>query len=420
MNPDCEDSEQRRFWYKDVPTKTCSTCEGEAPIEYAYVDTCLDTGKIINRYCPPDRVKLHKKYIKGEEPTVACGFHKKPDPPIPEPCKPYLGAGLYDLRRFSDEQIEAVIKKLHEAGGNALELFLIWGWPLAKRKPWHSYPSSGWRFTPYKLLPDEFWSEPKFGDYKFPMFDLDTWNNETWDKYRLIFSLCEKYGIAVFLRIEDFCSLKDPFYNRHNPHSKGSNVQSYHGGTWGEGIWPWNMRLNRKIIKTVNEAELKHIFYVKMNEADILLGENDTEEWGDKTLIEYHQRFVDDFLSLGVKKEQMIMNIHRDKPRKHFENLGYMIEWHWIASPESMKKRYADSGINIFCNGDGAKDGLGGTSFAGYTQPSFLQGEKMGRYQAEIDGFGYSSLIHKYEQGPESNIDLVDFNFIKGMKKGIG
>ncbi len=55
------------------------------PIEYAYVDTCIDSLEMRNTYCPDDRIEFNKKYVKGTEPLTWCSFHVEPDPPFVYP-----------------------------------------------------------------------------------------------------------------------------------------------------------------------------------------------------------------------------------------------------------------------------------------------------------------------------------------------
>ena len=47
--------------------------------EYVWVNICQETGMVANLYCPS---VVQERFIKGNEPTEICTFHKKPGPEI--------------------------------------------------------------------------------------------------------------------------------------------------------------------------------------------------------------------------------------------------------------------------------------------------------------------------------------------------
>ncbi|MCK5344303.1 MAG: hypothetical protein KAR20_12905 [Candidatus Heimdallarchaeota archaeon] len=343
---------------------------------------------------------------------------KIPPGPIIDPSPPYIGASYYSLQIEKTVDIKWFLEQVRINGGNATEIFLNFTWPLAKSDPWKSYSTSGWKFTPYKIVGE--WSESKFGDYKFPMFDLDRWDPKTWRRLKTIFEECRKNGIALFIRIQDYCSIKDPFYKRHYPYNKGSNIQQYSGGTYEDGIRPHYKKFNRKLMDTLQAADLKHYFIIAMNEADVL--GDDPDEWKDETLIDFHQFYWDDLSSLGLKKEQFIINIDREIPRKHFRDLAYRIELHGINSPKRLRETYAESGTFIFPNGDGPDPyALGIPAANGMREASFEQGVEMGGIIREIDGW-HCYLLRSPEAGSNPNnwsVRLSNFIALRGLAAGI-
>jgi len=121
-------------------------------------------------------------------------------------------------------------------------------------------------------------------------------------------------------------------------------------------------------------------------------------------------------MSMGVNKDQLILNIFRNNTREHFENLGYRIEWHGIASPEELQNRYNESGLNIFPNGDGATDGQG-IKAGNYREPSKDQGVEMGKI---LKGkFGYCYFLRSTEQGVVGDVTKADFIALDGLVEGI-
>jgi len=374
------------------------------PVEYVYLDTCLDSLEMRNTFCPDDRILWQVKYIKGIEPTTWCGFHKKPEPPtppippIPEPCKPYIGASFYQLLTESKEDIRWFISQLKAHGGNATEVFLTFTW------------SNGWKHSPFKQVGT--WSEEKFGDYKFPMFDLFQWNEDYWDKLLFLMLECKDNGIALFMRIQDYCSVKDGFEKRHYPFSNGSNIQEYTGGMWGVPIRYWYARLNEKLIATINEAELEHYFLIPMNEADVV--GNDWpggEDEKDSVCEQFHEFYINDLISLGVDEDRIILSIDRPNVYDFFDDL-YRMEIHGIASPESLD----DVSTSHFPNGDGAKDG-NGLSSHGYTEPSYDQGVEMGKVLK--NKFGYCYFLRTTEETEQASVRKANFIALDGLVEGV-
>ena len=101
--------------------------------EYTYRDTCLDSGKMRNTYCPDDRIEFNKKFIKGTEPITWCDFHKKPSPPIPPypvyPRREKYSLHMIDLFAYTynhpDWDIEPLIDRVAQTEASAIHSF---GW----------------------------------------------------------------------------------------------------------------------------------------------------------------------------------------------------------------------------------------------------------------------------------------------------
>lgn len=340
----------------------------------------------------------------------------EPDPmltPVPE--KPFVGGSYYQMQIETPENIREFVQKLKEHGGNATEIFLNFSWPLSKSEPWRSYTTSGWQFSPVKIV--DYWSESKFGDYRFPMFDLEQWNEVTWGKLSVLFEACREHGIVLFIRIHDYCSIKRSFYKRHYPYNNGSNIQNYTGGFYGEGIRDWFMLLNGKLMDTIHKAEVKHLVrFIPMSEADVI--GDDSDEWKDDALVYFHNWYIADLKRRGVTKKQIVLSIHRPKVYKFFHDLGYRMEWHWIQSPETLRDRVNTSGDHIFPNGDGKGGGQGIASYNGNREPSHDQGIEMGKQLK--DKFGYCYFMRSTEPTIEDvSVKYADFTALDGIVKGL-
>lgn len=377
------------------------------------VVVCTESGLLSTIHCRDRGTIALRAFKELEAPTEFCPLdHIIAIPPT----KPYVGTSFYQILTASAEEIIWWVRKLYEHKANATEMFLYFDWPLAKNPPWQSYPTSGWKFSPHVIV--DWWSEPKFGNYKFPKFDLEKYNPDIWNRVRLFFSECQKYEIAVFIRIQDYCSIKRPFYKRHYPYNNGSNVQHYTGGTCGEPIRKWYRADNEKLMQTINEAKLKHYYIISQNEADAI-GE-DSDEWKDNAVKELHEFYIDDFMARGVSKEQFIINIDRPNVRKHFKDKGIRVEIHGINSPKRMRECFASHGNEVFPNGDGPDPyAKGQKSAGGNTEASKEQAVEMAEIVKAADAPGFMYFNRRTESLPHSgDVRLANFDALDGLVKG--
>jgi len=409
----------KRFVKGTEPTEYCDF-HTETPPEYVWYYVCMDSGKLQHIYCPADRIE-HRKYLKNSPdiPTEWCDFHTAPDPPAPDPKAPFIAASCYQLLAFTPDEITEFIGDLRDHKGNATEIFLNFVWPLSKSAPWKSYLTSGWQFSLYKI--DSYWTEPeKFGDYPFPMYDLEKWNPETWDKLRVIFEECKHNGIALFMRIGDYTSLKRPFYKRHYPYNNGSNIQVYTGGNWGTAIQKYYKIFNAKLMELIEDVGLTHYFIIPQNEADVIGEWPGGEAEKDQVCIDFHNFYINDFRRLGVRKDQLIINTERPNVNDYFAGRGYLTEHHRINSPEMLKEAYETEGDYIFPNGDGPDPlARGIAGFNGNREPSKAQGVKIGQRIQEKFGYGYFLRSIESKNVNDISVTYVDFIALDGMIEGL-
>ena len=64
---DCLDTEIRKY-----PEGTVLPICQMDHNKYVFVDTCMDSGNLVDIYCPVDRIEFQKRYIEGTEPSVFC------------------------------------------------------------------------------------------------------------------------------------------------------------------------------------------------------------------------------------------------------------------------------------------------------------------------------------------------------------
>jgi len=307
----------------------------------------------------------------------------EPDPPtVPEPKPPWFGASVYELIQQMDQHYTSFLYKLSEAGGNATEIFLI-----------HSH--DGNIFQPYSF---DVWK------INTPTFNLDVWNENFWNTFKMFLLQCKDLGIVPFIRIHDFCSIKRPeiakFYCYLN------NMQGFKS-VYDAGLYPYYSRLNARILKELKDTGIEKFFIIPMSECD---GERNNVEW-------FNIWYAENAL-LNNWIEQLIISADP----KHFDrlmNLGCRLEVHGIADVEDLVTAIQLYGNNIFGNGDGC-NGNGIKSWNGYGEPSIDQAIELGKYIRNNNLFGYCYKLRScYQTKGEVHIELADFSALKALAGGI-
>ncbi len=190
------------------------------PIQYVYMDTCIDSLEMRNTYCPDDRIEFNKKYVTGTEPSTWCSFHKAPDPPYPYPPiiedihAGFLGFNLWFYANAWNPEDEAAIiaqAKLtfHEirARGIGVVDWFLW---LSDGDPEHAHLNTK---TPYLVVGNS--------------FDLSKWTPRFWELFRIFIQLHEDFGLDpepnIFM--DRYCY--GPFENNINGVNDFWSVEAY-------------------------------------------------------------------------------------------------------------------------------------------------------------------------------------------------
>jgi hypothetical protein len=368
-----------------------------------------------------------------------------PDPPGPEPyptAEDYggqlIGMTAYSLIKYPIVDIEWFLCELVKAGGNATEPLLITAWDKT------------WPWQPYKVMKfeTEMWKDKDWNtegpDYGFPVFDLTKWNEDAWAKWRQVFDLCKKMNLTLSIRVQDFCSRKDNFLERHWCY--WSNVQSWRWGGMMSGgylhwpiglaeyegkkyIWPHYDKLIAKLIAALKVSGVKY-YLEDWNELYWTPGSQVSPEAPADDIYEneVHRWFLDKFEEYGCPPHHRIANPQRGKrdsagyklQTQRLLALGAIIEHHGCASPETMREivQLHGKGRRVFPNGDGmdqyAKGINDGRKY--YTEPSYAQAVTMGKLIKTNNLFGYIYKGRKFRKAQD--LRAADFTAVKGLRDG--
>jgi len=210
----------------------------------------------------------------------------------------------------------------------------------------------GWKWQPFKLVDYRKDEGSGFGDYNFPVFDLDTWEELVWGKWAQIFSWAKEIGICLFVRIMDQCSLKDRFERRHNAFR--SNIQRFDLGTLTGGLYDrviekWYHKLNERVVRELDKAGCEYVI-VPWNEFDVIKNgwtDQEAEQHGLETM----RWFVSNLVGHGVRRDRIL--ISTSIARNKMAEWGYKMEEHGINSDVSLISAVLNLGHGIFPNGDG-------------------------------------------------------------------
>ena len=318
----------------------------------------------------------NKKLVPKPEPLPEPAPPVVPEPIIEKPKPPWFGASVYELIQMEIELIKAFLKQLKKAGGNATEIFLV-----------HSHNNN--TFQPYKY------------DRQKKQFDLEVWNPMYWVSFKCFLTTCKIFGIVPFIRIHDWCSIKNPELAKY--YCFLNNVQGF-TSVYDEGLYPYYSILNARIPKELKDAGVEQFFIIPMSECD---GGRYDVEW-------FNEWYVYDLLNQGIHVGQIILSADP----KHFdmiEDLECRLEVHGIADVEDLVTAIQLYGNNIFGNGDGC-NGNGIQSYNGYGEPSIDQAIELGKYIRNNNLFGYCyKLRSAYKTKGEVHIELADFSALKAL-----
>jgi len=292
----------------------------------------------------------------------------------PEPKPPWFGASVGELIQQSSREIHNFLFDLKRAGGNATEIFLV-----------HSH--DGNTFQPYAWDGESFY--------------LNVWNEAFWNKFRFFLKTCKELGGAVFIKIHDRCSTKNPELAKY--YCFLNNAEGF-TDVYDAGLHQYYSKLNKRILKELEDVGIEKFFIIPMNETD---GESDEVYY-------FNQWYVFDLWSYGIPQDQIILSAD---PR-HFDRLQVLecrLEIHDIASTDELVTAITLYGGNIFGNGDGCH-GEGICSWNGYCEPSLFQAEMLGSYIRYNNLFGYLyKLRSAYKVCGEINMTNLNFQALESL-----
>jgi len=328
--------------------------------------------------------------------------------------KIYLGTSCYQAITFPSMAIYWFIEQIKKAGGNMTEFFLCFSW------------QKGWLYSPFELI--DFIKDDAYPDDIFPLFDLKKFNKIITEKWGLIFEWCKLNEIVPFIRIQDFCSLKDRYYKRHYPFRSNKQrliTKTLTGGMWGEKIRKYYHKLNKWLVWLLRITKHEEFFIIPMNEADVL-DSGWSEEEKDKRILDFYKWYIEDLRKLGVKKEQIIISTSRNF--SELAKLDCVMEIHGINSDKSLYNMlqsypciFPISPHLLFPNGDGIDEEAKGRSGdkLNKREPSKAQAEKMAEMILESGLFGYAYFNRAIEQplrkGESADICRAKFDILKTM-----
>jgi hypothetical protein len=323
--------------------------------------------------------------------------------------------------------IEAYFKGLQAAGATLTEAFVIYTWGGGWRNQIH-------RIIGYDYDRDEATGQPvaAYGDYKFPHWDLESWNDAALTKWRDICALAKKYGLTLSLRLHDFCSLKDGFEKRHYPFSGGKRNLQHQQGKYDSGMWAWDSSGNphgfdeshkigpyyrtflKVFIPLVQESGVDYRV-VPMNEADVL---GDPESGRTERCVAWTDWHLNALAAIPVDAEKILISTSRGY--EAFSKLRYTMELHGVNSPQALQSVIDHFGTaNIFPNGDGPDSNAQGRvgDKPGKREPSVAQAVEMARILKANGMNKYAYFHRRWDRGkrPGTDTDEDYYDAIRAM-----
>jgi len=294
--------------------------------------------------------------------------------------KTLIGTSIYELVKYPIEDSLWFLDQASAKGANAFELFLIWSWWL------------GYAWEPYLI---HHWKDED--GIHSPVFDLSKWNGPMWGKLNALLTRGRENKMIPIIRIHDFCSLKNRIDKRaycfiNNIQREGPPVWTgpqLSGGIWEVPVRAYYHKLHVKLLDTLHASGINRFYLVPMNEADVIRN-SWTEAEARERQIDFHKWYIQDLMSLGVKKSQLIMSVSMCYDT--IAKMGCRMELHGINSNERLI-----TGPRLFPNGDGHDDKARGIAdYMNWKEPSIAQAKAMAPLLKGT--FGYAYINRGYQK----------------------
>jgi len=345
-------------------------------------------------------------------------------PPVPF----ILGTSVYQMLDFPVEDIDWYMAQLKAAGGNTLEIFLHRSWP--------SRPQDGACVGPlsciYLRVGES--ADRRFPGMKFPVFDLDQWNEANLGKLQGVFQLAADHGLKLIVRIHDYFSLKTAKYRNCYPYDACLQAQGYHGApgsSWlmdeaesdvsGRRPARWYLRRENDKLLEMARASGTDIYFCIMSEADFMGIEGVARQELERRIIAFHEFYHDDLISRGVAPGHIIVcfsqgiDLMRADPRWK----DAVFEAHGCNSPGVLQNYYQKFGpLKLFPNGDGPDKfaaGLIGTIGNPTREPSVSQARQMRALILANNGWGWCTWNRNVEKSWPADVRRADFSIIRAL-----
>lgn len=339
-----------------------------------------------------------------------------------------LGSSVYQMLDFPVEDIAWYIHQLAAAGGSAFEVFLHRSWPARLEDRY----SIGAQSSIYKRIGVT--KDPRFPGFKFPLFDLDQWDEANLSKLETIYQLAADAGLKVIIRIHDQFSRKSALYKKCYPYDACLQAEGYAGGPGSAwlldesetnlgGRPPARTFLRRENDKLLELARASgaDVYYCLMSEADYAKTGEVTAEEIKRRFIVFHEFYYDELTAKGVAPDHIIVSFKRamDVMRVAPRWQNSIFEVHGCNSPQVLQKYYALYGVkNLFPNGDGPDpnaQGLFGTIGYVTREPSPNQARQMRALIIANGGWGWCTWNRNVEKRWPARMRRADFQIIKAL-----
>ncbi len=362
------------------------------------------------------------------DPVVAEAQAAADDPVVADPVPFVLGTSVYQMLDFPLTDIDWYMGQLKAAGGNALEIFLHRSWPARLQDKY----SIGARASIYKRVGEK--KDPRFPGFKFPVFDLDQWDEANLAKLQEVFQFAAGHGLKLIIRIHDQFSRKTPLDKQCYPYDACLQAQGYAGGpgmAWlldeaetdpsGRPTARYYMRRENDKLLEMARASGTDVSFCIMSEADYArVGDVPREEM-ERRLIAFHEFYFDDLTAKGVAPGQILVSFKKATFRMKADPkwAEAVFEIHGCNSPQVLQRYYNLYGpLNFFPNGDGPDPnalGLVGTIGTVTREPSVSQARQMRRLILANNGWGWCTWNRNVEKRWPADIRRANFQIIKAL-----
>jgi hypothetical protein len=337
-----------------------------------------------------------------------------PTPPVPPIVTPAFDVcvEILDLP-VAEGDWRAAIKAIYDAGGRRIRFIADcqWNWQGTQPYEYAAYDEATAEKIRHKDPSDEKTIVNRNGimtlvresGAEFPLYDYTRPRAAYWAHLREILDYCREIGMAVYIDLLDYCTLKTPGDAKYySPWMCAVQrmLPGIQNGTWGEQMKPWIAAFYGSVFEQVTASGVDYILE-DMNEGDAL-------GWDDAFMLAWFTWSNQMLRDLGVPVDRIATSASRNVPA-----IAALCGWysaHGVGTADKIKSYNGVSINKMIWSSDGFWGGSGGCDAKGRCGVGVQAAGEIGAAVRAAGGKKYSILLREIYAKNNDRADLSLIN----------